>query len=84
MFWNSANDVLCFLSEMTRRVESTEPVYITTDELYDNFRRWFMKRNNGEKVPTNILFTDELQAIFTSQDIKEQGGVEGVRMKDGV
>jgi hypothetical protein len=83
MFWNSANDVLCFLSEMTRKVESVEPVYIPTDELYDNFRRWFMKRNNGERVMTNILFTEELQAIFTEQDIKAQGGVENVRMKDG-
>lgn len=86
MFWNSANDVLCFLSENTialTKKEDEEPVYLVTDELYDNFRRWFMKRNNGERVMTNNIFTEELQAIFTSQDIKQQGGVEGLRMKDG-
>lgn len=86
MFWNSANDVLCFLSENTvevKRRENEEPVYLVTDELYDNFRRWFMKRNGGERVPTNILFTEELQAIYTNQDIVGQGGVEGIRMKDG-
>ena len=88
MFWNSANDVLCFLSDNTTRVQksdqSEEPTYLAIDELYDNFRRWFSKRNNGERVLTNLLFMEEIQAIFTTQDIKEQGGVEGIRMRDGL
>jgi hypothetical protein len=83
MFWNSANDVLCFLSEQT--VQSNEmETYVPTDDLYDAFRRWFMNRNNGDRVMTKIIFQDELEAIYTNQKIKEQGGLAGVRLRDGV
>lgn len=83
MFWNSANDVLCFLSEQTIQTKEME-TYVPVDDLYDGFRRWFMNRNNGDRVITKILFQDELEAIYTSQKIKEQGGVAGIRLRDGV
>jgi hypothetical protein len=83
MFWNSANDVLCFLSEQTTKANDLE-TYVPVDDLYDAFRRWFMNRNNGERVMTKIIFQDELEAIYTSQKIKDQGGVAGIRLRDGV
>jgi hypothetical protein len=83
MFWNSANDVLCFLSEQTVKENDLES-YLPVDDLYDAFRRWFMNRNNGERVMTKIIFQDELEAIYTSQKIKDQGGVTGIRLRDGV
>lgn len=82
MFWNSANDVLCFMSEQTITVKELD-TYVQLDELYDAFRRWFMNRNNGERVMTKILFIEELQAIYTNQDLKAQGGLSGVRLRDG-
>jgi hypothetical protein len=30
------------------------------------------------------LFSDELDAIYTTQKIKEQGGLGGVRLRDGI
>jgi putative DNA primase/helicase len=83
MFWNSANDVLCFLSEQTVQSKETE-TYVPVDDLYDAFRRWFMNRNNGDRVMTKIVFQDELEAIYTNQKIKEQGGLAGIRLRDGV
>ena len=83
MFWNSANDVLCFLSEQTVQTKELD-TYVPIDDLYDAFRRWFMSRNNGERVMTKILFSDELDAIYTTQKIKEQGGLGGVRLRDGI
>jgi len=82
MFWNSANDVLCFMSEQTVVVDNLD-TYVQTDELYDAFRRWFMSRNNGDRVMTKILFIEELQAIYTNQDLKAQGGLAGIRLRDG-
>jgi hypothetical protein len=83
MFWHSANDVMCFMHDNTVQVKELD-TYVQIDELYDCFRRWFMSRNNGDRVMTKILFTEELQAIYTSQDIKAQGGLAGVRLRDGI
>lgn len=82
MFWHSANDVICFMHDQTVQLKELD-TYVQIDELYDSFRRWFMSRNNGDRVMTKILFADELQAIYTTQDIKAQGGLAGVRLRDG-
>jgi hypothetical protein len=82
MFWHSANDVMCFMHDQTVQVRELD-TYVQIDELYDSFRRWFMSRNNGDRVMTKILFMEELQAIYTTQDIKAQGGLAGVRLRDG-
>lgn len=82
-FWNSANDVLCFLSEFVTETGSVDDM-ISTDEMYDYFKRWFMNRNNGDRVPTKLTFSDELSAIYTTQRIKEQGGVIGYRFRDNI
>jgi hypothetical protein len=57
---------------------------VNVDDLYDAFRRWFMNRNNGDRVISKILFQEELEAIYTTQNIKGQGGVAGIRLRDGV
>jgi phage/plasmid-associated DNA primase len=80
-FWNSANDVLCFIHENLVETEDKECT-IPTDEVYDAFRRWFMNRNNGERVVTKIGFLDELMAIKTDQNVKSNGGLMGYRFRD--
>lgn len=80
-FWNSANDVLCYLHENLLETEDMEDT-IPIEELYDGFRRWFMNRNNGERVVTKIGFLDELMAIKTDQNVKENGGLMGYRFRD--
>jgi hypothetical protein len=83
MFWNSANDVLCFMSEQTVQIKDMD-TYVSIDDLYDAFRRWFMNRNNGDRIVSKILFSEELEAIYVTQKVKAQGGIAGIRLRDGV
>lgn len=80
-FWNSANDVLCYISENVVNTGDDEHT-IAIDELYESFRRWFMNRNNGERVVTKNGFIDELMAIKTDQNVRENGGLIRHRFRD--